>query len=533
MKIMKQIIVAGLCLAFLAVNSLAALAETKTVNATASVVLINGEATNFEAYLIDDSNYFKLRDLAFSLNGAEKQFEVGYDDLTAAITITTNRAYTPLGGEMAKGDGAAKTATLNTEINIAVDGEPVSIAAYLINDNNFMKLRDVMQLLDVYVGYDETTRNITIDASRAYDGGQTNAPALEPSSTPPVANNGKEELMHWITATAALRNYMNTGEYRLIELPRTEELKTQSLQILGGEQWGITNASELREQIAALTYVGHREVFDELYQMVSYGPKEAADYLASIGVEDVDIRQLETIKEIGDKWGAQSITAWDLFRVGTLVSWGYMAGYLETDEACRLMEPVVSQLKFTFADWDEATDNYLDGYSFWSRTDPASALSEYNTRKQKYNTLKDENPALFNDLLFSQPLIVNLQKTVSPTEESIRGYWEMRIIPGSKEYSKALFHFDGEGKVASLYEYDGENVLNAGSYVISYGAASVAYTSMRYGDYTVPSAYNGEIIGSDSFLFVMSADGKQLIAVDVFTGDSFVFSRSEGVGFPE
>ena len=527
MKKMKQILVIAFCLAFLTTNSVAAFAETKTVNATASVVLINGVATDFEAYLIDDSNYFKLRDLAFSLNGANKQFEVGYDDATAAITMTTGQAYTPLGGEMAKGDGAAKTATLNAAINIALNGEPVDIVAYLIEGNNFMKLRDVMQLLDVYVGYDEATRNITIDASRSYEAGPTGASAAS------AANSGKEELIHWITATAALRNYINTGEYRLIELPRTEELKALSLSILGDEQWGIKNASELREQIAALTYVGHREAFDELYQLVRDDPKEVADYLTSIGVDDVDLGQLELIKKIGDKWEYRSIAAWDLFRVGTLVSWGYMAGYLETDEACRLMEPVVSQLKFNFSDWDEAMNNYLDGYSFWSHTDPASGLSEYQLRKLKYSRLKSENPALFDDSLFTQPLIVNLQKTTLPTPESIRGYWKMQINGARTEFTQVLFYFDREGNAASLYEHEGNQLLCVGLYAINYGAASVAYTYMSDGEYVASSEYDGEILGGETFLFCMSADGKQLIAVDVFTGDSYVFDAFDGAGFPE
>ena len=49
-----------------------------------------------------------------------------------------------------------------------MDGSPVQITAYLIAGNNFLKLRDVMQLLDVNVTYDATTRNIGIDTSSPY-----------------------------------------------------------------------------------------------------------------------------------------------------------------------------------------------------------------------------------------------------------------------------------------------------------------------------------------------------------------------------
>jgi len=69
---------------------------------------------------------------------------------------------------MIPGDGTVKRATLNTGINISMDGSPVQITAYLIAGNNFLKLRDVMQLLDVNVTYDATTRNIGIDTSSPY-----------------------------------------------------------------------------------------------------------------------------------------------------------------------------------------------------------------------------------------------------------------------------------------------------------------------------------------------------------------------------
>ena len=141
---------------------------TITVNPTPSTVYVNGVVTAFEAYNIEGNNYFKLRDLAYALNGTNKQFSVGYDNATRAITLTSGQPYTEDGGEMAQGDGSAKSATLNTTINISKDGVPVEITAYLIDGNNFMRLRDVMELLDVGVGYDNTTRNITIDTSLPY-----------------------------------------------------------------------------------------------------------------------------------------------------------------------------------------------------------------------------------------------------------------------------------------------------------------------------------------------------------------------------
>jgi len=118
---------------------------------TTSTVFVNGTATSFEAYNIDGNNYFKLRELATAVSGTEKQFEVGWDSAKKAITLTSGNEYTLVGGEMVLGDGSAKSAMLNEAISISMNGAPVVITAYLINGNNFVKLRDVMRLFDIGV----------------------------------------------------------------------------------------------------------------------------------------------------------------------------------------------------------------------------------------------------------------------------------------------------------------------------------------------------------------------------------------------
>ena len=149
-------------------NEITTAPSSLTVNPTQSTIFVNGVATQFEAYLIDGYNYFKLRDLALSVRGTEKQFEVGWNNTTRAITLTSGEPYTPTGQEMIKGNGIAKTATLNSNIIISKDNAPVKITAYLINGNNFVKLRDVMRLFDIGVTYNTVTRDIGINTAIRY-----------------------------------------------------------------------------------------------------------------------------------------------------------------------------------------------------------------------------------------------------------------------------------------------------------------------------------------------------------------------------
>ena len=137
-----------------------------SANPTNSKVLVNGKEVAFDAYTIDGSNYFKLRDLAFVLNGTEKQFEVGWDNASKTITLTSGSAYTANGSEMAKGSGTQSASVSASKL--LIDGKEVSLTAYTIGGNNYFKLRDIGQAFDFGIGWDNASKTITIDTSTGY-----------------------------------------------------------------------------------------------------------------------------------------------------------------------------------------------------------------------------------------------------------------------------------------------------------------------------------------------------------------------------
>lgn len=141
---------------------------TLTVNPTRSTVYINGDAVGFEAYLINDENYFKLRDLAFALSGTQKQFSTSWDADAMLGTITSGQPYVSEGQEMLPGDGQPKSATLNTGFAVLLDGKLTEIRAYLIMDNNFVRIRDILRLFDIGWSFDNVTSDIRIDTSKPY-----------------------------------------------------------------------------------------------------------------------------------------------------------------------------------------------------------------------------------------------------------------------------------------------------------------------------------------------------------------------------
>jgi len=143
---------------------------------TVSTVLVNGIRTEFEAYNIGGNNFFKLRDIAYILSKTEKQFDVGYDNNTKVITLTSSIPYTVVGGEMTLGDGGDKTAT-PTISNIYLDGKGLQFIAYNIGGNNYFKMRDIGEAFDFGVDWDGANNTIMIDTSKEYSiDGETTIP---------------------------------------------------------------------------------------------------------------------------------------------------------------------------------------------------------------------------------------------------------------------------------------------------------------------------------------------------------------------
>ena len=129
---------------------------------TASKVTVNGEAKAFEAYNINDNNYFKLRDIAYVLNGTDASFSVGWDGAANSIALVKGEAYAPTGSEMkVSGTKDIKDAVESTSA-ILIDGQKAALKAYTIKGNNYFKLRDLGTALGFQIGWDNASQTISI-----------------------------------------------------------------------------------------------------------------------------------------------------------------------------------------------------------------------------------------------------------------------------------------------------------------------------------------------------------------------------------
>lgn len=140
-------------------------------------VTVNGKAVTPDIYNINGSNYFKLRDLAVLLNGTDGQFVVRYNAQSNVVNLTTDKEYTPVGGELATGPDMAATCVRSPQ-DVTVNGKAVNLKVYNIGGSNFFRLRDLNELLGFGVDYEAKTNTVLItspltperqEATYAYD----------------------------------------------------------------------------------------------------------------------------------------------------------------------------------------------------------------------------------------------------------------------------------------------------------------------------------------------------------------------------
>lgn len=138
-----------------------------TANPSSHKVTIDGVSVPLAAYTMNGNNYFKLRDVAVALSGTEKQVEISWNAAAQRIDVTSGKSYTAVGGEQTALGAGGKSASL-TESSVYLDGQALSLTAYVIDGNNYFKLRDLGRALDFGITWDEGAQTIVIDTSAAY-----------------------------------------------------------------------------------------------------------------------------------------------------------------------------------------------------------------------------------------------------------------------------------------------------------------------------------------------------------------------------
>jgi len=157
-----------------------------TAYVSSSTITVDGQPVGFKTYALrntsGETNYIKLRDIAYTLNGTKAQFQVKWD---GRVNLSTHTPYTADGTEMQAffdGNRAYQDASAAT----TVDGAEVPMSAILLKDDagngyTYYKLRDLGRILGFNVDWN-ADQGIYIESDRPY--GSSAEPSPSPSPTP-------------------------------------------------------------------------------------------------------------------------------------------------------------------------------------------------------------------------------------------------------------------------------------------------------------------------------------------------------------
>jgi len=130
-------------------------------NPSAANLILNGESMPLSAYMINGSHYFKLRDIAFLLDGTGSRFEVLWNADDRTIDLIGGEAYTPEGNELVLPVTGARPYRPTQSI-IYFNGVPHEFEAYIIDGYNYFRLRELDSLIGFSVRWIGATRTVII-----------------------------------------------------------------------------------------------------------------------------------------------------------------------------------------------------------------------------------------------------------------------------------------------------------------------------------------------------------------------------------
>ena len=248
----------------------------------------DGVTVACEKYNIDGSNYFKLRDIAYLVNGTGSQFSVGYDAAKKVVSIVTGEEYVPNGSEMdVSGGDKSGTAVPSTQ-TILIDGaERSDLSVYNIGGNNYFKLRDLGTALGFKVDYDSASNSAIIISKRAsypveyliQESWLTTNEGAENHSVTTYDECGRV-----VSTYEAGDSYESTAAYEYDELGR--ETKRSYVNVWDGETTysASTTAYDIWGNLVRETYEETGDIVTEyLYTYDAYGNQLSYTYRSNYG----------------------------------------------------------------------------------------------------------------------------------------------------------------------------------------------------------------------------------------------------------
>lgn len=144
-------------------NFIASYDVLNTISAihSSAAINVNGTRITLNGYNVNDSNYFKIRDIAMILRDTGSKFNVEWDNVNNAIRIVPGADYIVIGGELS-GEITGELNVLENSTPIYVNDKETAITAYNINGSAYFKIRDIADATGFTIEWDNSTQTINL-----------------------------------------------------------------------------------------------------------------------------------------------------------------------------------------------------------------------------------------------------------------------------------------------------------------------------------------------------------------------------------
>lgn len=163
--------------------------------------------------------------------------------------------------------------------------------------------------------------------------------------------------------------------------------------------WSIDNYETLISNFNELEEYGHSDSYKILADLIDKHPgKTPVQIAGEEHLSMLDTSRLHFVYDTKDILGSHGIEAWDEGRQITILRWGISAGYITSEEAQRLIEPVVERIRKNYVTFYDFAAHYIMGRQFFGLYDgDFEELGKY----AKEAVLEAEAYIPFESLVFS------------------------------------------------------------------------------------------------------------------------------------
>lgn len=137
--------------------------NTLTATPSDAILSINGREYELAGYNVNNSNYYKIRDIAMLMSTTSARFNVKWDPTLNGISILTGERYEIIGGELENSPQSSLEIS-ETSSPIYIDGVLSEVEAYTINGSTYFKIRDIADAAGFEVEWNNETQTIIITA---------------------------------------------------------------------------------------------------------------------------------------------------------------------------------------------------------------------------------------------------------------------------------------------------------------------------------------------------------------------------------